>query len=439
MTMAGAISLREQIRHITEGWFLTEPALFCIFCTHELCPNPNMQIPIRTGKGRIEYNEEKLSQLTSAALEEHLRVEMVRLFLKHPYERQPLGSRADALHRGSDLVIEPFYTPCSVKMLSPQIFNLPRNQSFEWYVRELNLLLEQFVSPPEEESIGLISDGGGASDDSGEKSLDSKPMEVSALSDDDRVNEQSQQQSGRIEASSSQYECTINGKSKEYTELWEEDDEKCQEINDLLTETIQDWGTLPKQLVETIKVATKGRVDYRRVLSRFRASIISSKRRLTRMKPSRRFGWMYMGSTFELSTKLLVAIDVSGSVTSETISYFLNVIQRFFRYGVSEIDIIQFDTEIKDKVMTLKEYSKHFKNGFRVLGRGGTNFQPIFNFLKEHNHYDGLIIFTDGYAPKPTIDFYTRTKVLWILEDDDCYQSCCSALESIGRVCAMKI
>lgn len=414
MAMAGASSLRERIQHITDGWFLTEPALFCIFCTHELYSNPNMNIVIRTGKGRIEYNGEKLARLTNDALEEHLKVEMVRLFLKHPYERRPLGSRADALHGGSDLVIEPFYAPQLVKMLSLQMFNLPRNQSYEWYVGKLNALLEHFVSPPEKESTGLISDGGGASDMSGEESIDVQPMEVSASSDNESIGDQSQQQCGGIEESTPQYECTINGESKEYTELWEEDDEQCQAINDLVTETIQDWGTLPKQLVETIKAATKGKVDYRRVLSGFRGNIISSKRRLTRMKPSRRFGWKNMGSTFNPSTNLLVAIDVSGSVTSETISCFLNVIRRFFRFCVGKIDIIQFDTEVKNQVITLKEYSKNFKNGFQVIGRGGTNFQPVFNYLREHNHYDGLIIFTDGYSAAPTIDFYTRTKIRFI-------------------------
>ncbi len=417
--MASASSIKERIQHITDGWFLTEPALFCVFCTHELYSNPNMNIVIRTGKGRIEYNGEKLARLTNDALEEHLKVEMVRLFLKHPYERQPLGSRAGALHGGSDLVIEPFYAPHSVKMLAPQMFNLPFNHSFEWYVRELNRLLEQLESSPKEGTIGLISDG--------------RVLSCGDSSD------QSQQQSGRLEESSSRYGCAINGESKEYTELWEEDDGQYQEINDLITGSIQDWGTLPERLVETIKAAARGKIDYRCVLSGFRGRIVSSKRRLTRMKPSRRFGWMSMGSTFNPSTKLLVAIDVSGSVSSETISYFLNVIRRFFRYCVGEIDIIQFDTEVNSEVITTKEYSRNFKNGLQVVGRGGTDFQPVFDYLREHDHYDGLIIFTDGYSAAPTIDFYTRTKILWVLQDEDSYLHCRSMLESTGHVCHMTI
>ena len=436
--MSDEISLKDRIQHIIEGWFLTEPALFFIFCTHEMRPNSMMQIPIRTGKGLIEYNEAILGQLPSTALEEHLKIEMVRLLLKHPYERQPLGSRAEALHVGSDLVIGQFYPTSFVKMLPLEIFNLPENQSFEWYVRELNEILENLVPPLEDKSDSSIY--GGVSDDREKSSDSNEPAEYNAFSagiGSSKKDIQSNQQSkGRYEPEI-QIEGIFGSESKEYTELWEEDDEWCMEINNLITKDVKNWGNIPDELVEIIKAAAEGKIDYRRVLSGFRASIISSKRRLTRMKPSRRYGFMYMGSTFDLSTKLLVAIDVSGSVSSETISYFLNVIKRFFRYGISEIDIIQFDTEVKKDVKALNEYSKELRAGFIVTGRGGTNFQPVFDYLKEHNHYDGLIIFTDGYAAKPTINFYTRTKVLWVLKDDRCYLNNHSLLESVGRVCAM--
>ena len=74
-----------------------------------------------------------------------------------------------------------------------------------------------------------------------------------------------------------------------------------------------------------------------------------------------------------------------------------------------------------------------------VRGKGGTNFQPIFDYLKQNNKYDGLVIMTDGYAPKPSIDFYIRAKVLWVLEDEECYRKNQKGLEETGRVCHMCI
>ena len=47
---------KERIKQITKFWFLTDPLLFSVYCTHELSQNDKMQIPFRTGKRKIEYN-----------------------------------------------------------------------------------------------------------------------------------------------------------------------------------------------------------------------------------------------------------------------------------------------------------------------------------------------------------------------------------------------
>ena len=162
-----------------------------------------MVIPMRTGKGRIEYNEEKLSAMSPHDLEEHLRVEMIRLFLKHPYERQPLGARADALHGGSDLVISSAYKPSSVRMLTCEEFNLPSNQSFEWYVRELDKLMANFISPLSDESEGMINDGGGAPDDTdGESNHDNElhPLYYQESNSDEQSNDSSASESNEYDS-----------------------------------------------------------------------------------------------------------------------------------------------------------------------------------------------------------------------------------------------
>ena len=71
---------------ITQRWFITEPALFAVYCTHHLEQNTRMKCPIRTGHGVIEYNPE-LIPASAAAREEYLRSEVTRILLKHPYAR----------------------------------------------------------------------------------------------------------------------------------------------------------------------------------------------------------------------------------------------------------------------------------------------------------------------------------------------------------------
>ena len=149
-------------------------------------------------------------------------------------------------------------------------------------------------------------------------------------------------------------------------------------------------------------------MDYRRILSQFRASIISQRRLLTRMKPNRRYGFEFMGSKFEPKTHLLVAVDVSGSIGSDDLQHFFSIINRFFSYGVEAINVIAFDTEIKQEFELKKATGK-----IKIVGRGGTDFQCAIDYYEAHPEYQGLIIFTDGYAEVPKIKL--RKQILWIL------------------------
>ena len=57
---------------ITQRWFITEPALFAIFCTHHLEHNSKMTCPLRTGRGVIQYNPNLIPK-DKKAREEYLR------------------------------------------------------------------------------------------------------------------------------------------------------------------------------------------------------------------------------------------------------------------------------------------------------------------------------------------------------------------------------
>ena len=80
---------KERIKKITEYWFLTEPLLFSAFCSHSLLENSALKVPFRTGQRRIEYSPQILSALDEKQIEEYLKVEAIRILLKHPYQRLP--------------------------------------------------------------------------------------------------------------------------------------------------------------------------------------------------------------------------------------------------------------------------------------------------------------------------------------------------------------
>ena len=153
---------------------------------------------------------------------------------------------------------------------------------------------------------------------------------------------------------------------------------------------------------------------------------------------SRRFGFEQMDSHYDFTTRLLVAIDTSGSVGSEELGRYLCIINSFFKYGIQEIDVLMFDDVVQGEPVTLKE-SKKNKQEFEVLGRGGTNFQAPANYVKEHPDYDGIIIITDGYAPIPEVPPFLRAKLLWVIDNEPSYKQHCESLRKTGRVCLMQL
>lgn len=225
----------------------------------------------------------------------------------------------------------------------------------------------------------------------------------------------------------------ISTPSDDLSLLWEEDSMMSCTIDAIIQDIESSgtgWGSLAGNLAETIVANTKARIDYRKTLTGFRASILSSKRHLTRMRPNRRSGFENMGSIRRFDTNLLIAVDVSGSISGEVLTHFYSVIGKIFKYGIEHVDVVQFDCSLSE----VQPFEKA-KKRIEILGRGGTSFQPIFDFVQRNPQYDGLIIFTDGYAPKPKKSKRFQTKVVWVCQDEKTYQEHKSWMKETGRCC----
>ena len=375
--------MQDRYSHILEQWFIMEPPLFQVLCIHELVPNTQMKCPLRSGRKKLEYNPEIVEEMSDEALEEALRAEAVRLLLKHPYERRPDGCSQQAMGLGSNLVIGDNYSHPRFRIETPQDYGLKSGMSFEWYAREVE---RQQDGSSSEDSDGDSSDSG----------------------------------------------TDKNEKFRDLAELWDEDDMTVQLINGIIS-TTKSWGSIPGNLAEILTSSLKAKINWRNIFAGFRASIISSKRKLTRMRPNRRTGFDNMGSVRRFDTKLLVAVDVSGSISTESLQYFYGVINSAFRYGFESIDVIQFDHGVR-AVHSLKNVVKDIA----ILGRGGTSFQEPVDYAHE-NGYDGLVMLTDGYAPEPIIPDGFKTGLLWVCENEECLQAHKKWMEKSGRTCVMEL
>ncbi len=396
--------MRQLVEKIIQRWFVSDPAFFRTICLFNLRENAAMSCPVRIGprsmsvgvgvesmeissreKGlrSLEYNPEMLRQMTEQEAAEYLKCEMIRVLLKHPYERLPEGCTCEACSIGSNMLIRENYRFRDIKLHAAKDYALEEGHIYEWYCHRIQELGDQ-----------QIEQSGGA----GADILDS-----SSLSD--------------------------------LSAHWQEDQFMLENVNSVIRQCEEghDWGTLPGDLIEQIKASTKTKINWRAVLTGFRASILSSKRKLTRMRPNRRFDFDQMGSIREFDTKLLVALDVSGSISDEDISRFLGVVNSIFRYGITQVDVIQFDMVVTT-TMTLKKAL----NTTVAIGRGGTCFQPAVDYAVE-NHYDGLVILTDGYASQPTVPHRTTLKIAWVCSNESSYERHHEWMEKLGRVCTMEI
>ena len=370
------MSVQEKISSVVDKWFLYEPLLFNVYCTHKLEPNSDIKCPFRTGKRRIEYNPDFLKDSSVKEIEQGLRNEITRILLKHPYQRVPQNPNRAALKTASDVTISE-HCYGDKKLHDAEYYNLECGLSYEEYYKKLYYICPDFDNMPDE--------GKGKT-------------HLSPALDKGKIWE---------------YEAAADS-----AELWDEDEEMADSVNQQIikAQKTNQWGTISGLLQETITASLKIPMDYRRILAQFRASIISQHRLLTRMKPNRRYGFEFMGSHFEPRTHLLVAVDVSGSISSADLVNFFSIINRFFSYGVKAINVIAFDTVINQE-MELKEATKNIK----IIGRGGTDFQCAIDYYENHPEFQGMIIFTDGYADVPKI---TKAKqLLWILTGKNEYDN----------------
>ena len=431
----------DRIKKIGERWFLTEPLLFAVYCSHEFCENDLLNVAMRTGNRKVEISPRLLDKVTDVTLTEFLKIEMFRILLKHPYQRQPPFASKPLLTRASNATIADVYeiSQAVKNQMSGTELDLPCGLCFEEYY---NLLKE--MAMPIFGSRELQNNGGDLSMQQDERASEKSKANGngdkinvggSAQSEEHQDGEKSGMQSGSSQGNNSRNSLgksdTQNERDAQIAELWDEDESACCDINGFIeiAEASNNWGSISDKLQSIIKASMKVDMDYRKMLSQFKTSVISSKRRLTRMRPNRRFGFEAMGSRYELSTNLLIAVDVSGSITNKSLQFFFSVINRLFKYGVEKLDVLQFDAKIQGEPEPLKKACTTVK----IIGRGGTNFQPATDYYCAHPEYDGLIYFTDGYAPPPKFNTKRPIDVLWVLCGKSAYEKNSSWIKKLKR------
>jgi predicted metal-dependent peptidase len=138
---------------------------------------------------------------------------------------------------------------------------------------------------------------------------------------------------------------------------------------------------------------------------------------MRRAKSSIAFDW-YLPSLRSYEPRVLVAIDVSGSVSKEEYKRFMSEIGGLLAMHNCKIDVLQCDTEIKSYV----ELEPGDEAPRLRCGYGGTYFKPVFEYARDRisNTIDAMLFFTDGYNGDKGFEkeFNPEYPVIWVMTTD---------------------
>lgn len=394
----------KRIKLLKKKWFLSEPVLFSAAQTHFLVQNENISVPFRTGKMRIEFSDSICNKLSSQFFEEAFKIEIYRILLLHPYSRKPLNFSDSILQIASDAAIYGFFkTEYKTQGIEYLIFQSSRFKNLKFP------LGKKWKDSPEEKFFlkNLVIDENGKLKISDDLPLEKWYSKIRFLIEETSIFGEN--------AGKSCNPSSVSLPSGDLTELWEENPEAQNKIKSQIykAEIDEGWGESSSSAKRVIQESADFSFNYRKALSKFRQTIISSSRTLTRMKPSRRFGFSQMGSRYSRKANILIAVDVSGSICDESFQRFYRAIKNFFFLGIIEnIDLIFFDVKLKNSKPV--KFSKNFDFN-QIEGRGGTSFLAPVNFFEENSSkYSGMIIFTDGEGE--CVKIGKKLNILWILE-----------------------
>jgi len=156
------------------------------------------------------------------------------------------------------------------------------------------------------------------------------------------------------------------------------------------------WGSISQATRQDILDSIATNVDWRKVLRYFIKTSQRSSKRSTIKKINRRYAYVHPGKKIQRQAKIAVAIDQSGSVDNQMLSAFFSELNNLAK--LAEFTVIPFDHEVDESKIYVWKKGENRKRE-RVL-TGGTDFNAPTDYVN-NNSFDGMIILTDMYAPKP--------------------------------------
>jgi len=441
----------KKIQKVLMDWFTSDAILLGIASQFNFNPDPNQEtfgINITGRHPVITFNPNFVNMMPV----EYLEMVMVHTFfkvllrhcttrLKEPRQISALSSNIaiDELIRQNTMAFLQGDTSLEDLIPTAQQFNLPEKDCFEEYFRQLydrqqqiNEMIKQiWDSMTDEEKQEMIDkaqqqaqqgQGEGQDqegEDKGQDKGEGKGQDQEEQNGEDEGEGQGQGKGQNKDKDGfKEYDNTQEG-VKDYFDPngtanngWGKNDMFDADVKNYVDKNkdrIKAWGKHTGDYIAEILAANEPKISYKEIIRKFKKSVETYARVNSRLKANRRFDLLYPGHRRFLKTKIIFAVDVSGSMSDDDLAEGFAVINKIIKHA--ELIYVLFDTEIKQIETKLKTAKKTFK----ICGRGGTDFQEVLDYADE-TKCDGVVIFSDMFAPEPK---KPKAKVLFLSHSKD--------------------
>lgn len=173
-------------------------------------------------------------------------------------------------------------------------------------------------------------------------------------------------------------------------------------------------GRLPAEIGTLLSVMNeKPEISWSQYLRKLIGTIPSGYRKTITRKDRRQPDRLDLrGKLSDHAANIVVALDISGSMTDTEIKQAMVEILTIIRNAATDITVIECDSQIRRiyRVRSDKDIRQKLDN------RGGTRFSPVFKYLRENGMRNHLLIyFTDGLGEEQLEIVPSNYRTLWVL------------------------
>ena len=170
------------------------------------------------------------------------------------------------------------------------------------------------------------------------------------------------------------------------------------------------WGSISADVRAQIHSMLSKSINWKSVLLYFCGTKQRANHSRSFRKINRKYPYIHPGRKTRHTSNIAIYIDQSGSVGDDDLALFFGVLNNLA--SRTTFTIFHFDTSVDENSKYVWRKNQKIEKPYRTRG-GGTNFDCVEDhFRKVSREYDGYIIMTDGYAPKPKPSISKRCWVL---------------------------